>query len=116
MNKVRITEYLNVDLEKEMWCCNRCGADIISAREPYFKGCLVYDRPGSEVYGPPTEIAQRQFVNYAPDPRFQRILEFYCPTCGTMVEVQYLPPGHPIPVDIALDIDKMKERYLKGQR
>ncbi len=114
MNKVRITEYLDVDLEKEMWCCNHCGADLISAREPYFKGCLVYDRPGSEVYGPPTEIAQRQFVNYAPDPRFQRILEFYCPSCGTMVEVQYLPPGHPIPVDIALDIDKMKERYLKG--
>lgn len=114
MSKVRITEYLDVDLEKEMWCCNRCDAELISAREPYFKGCLVYDRPGSEVYGPPNEIAQRQFVVYAPDSRFQRILEFYCPACGAMVEVQYLPPGHPIPVDIALDIDKMKQRYLKG--
>jgi hypothetical protein len=30
-----------------------------------------------------------------------------------MVEIQYLPPGHPIPVDIAIDIDKMKETYLK---
>jgi hypothetical protein len=30
-----------------------------------------------------------------------------------MVEVQYLPPGHPIVVDVALDIDKMKEKYLK---
>jgi hypothetical protein len=30
-----------------------------------------------------------------------------------MVEVQYLPPGHPIPVDITLDIDKLKEKYIK---
>jgi hypothetical protein len=29
-----------------------------------------------------------------------------------MVEVQYLPPGHPIPVDIAIDLEKMKEKYL----
>jgi acetone carboxylase gamma subunit len=116
MNKVRITEYLDIDLEKEMWCCNHCGTEIISAREPYFKGCLVYDRPGSEIYGPATEIAPGQLVHYAPDPRFQRTLEFYCPECGTMVEVQYLPPGHPIPVDIALDIDKMKQRYLKGSQ
>jgi acetophenone carboxylase len=114
MNKVRVTEYLDVDLEKEMWRCSHCGTELGSARGPYFKGCLVYDRPGSEVYGPPIEIAQGQFVNYAPDPRFQRILEFYCPGCGTMVEVQYLPPGHPVPIDIALDIDKMKEKYLKG--
>jgi hypothetical protein len=31
-----------------------------------------------------------------------------------MIEVQYLPPGHPIPVDIALDLEKMKNKYLKG--
>jgi hypothetical protein len=33
-----------------------------------------------------------------------------------MVEVQYLPPGHPIPVDIELDIDKLKEKYLEEKR
>jgi len=113
MKKVNITEYLSIDLEKEVWCCNRCEAELISAREPYFKGCLVHDRPGSEIYGEPVELAKGQLLARAPDPRFNHILEFYCPQCGTMVEVQYLPPGHPIPVDISLDIDKMKERYLK---
>ncbi len=112
MNRVNITEYLRIDLQKEVWCCNRCDAELISVKEPYFKGLLVYDRPGSEVYGPPIEIGKGQQMSYAPDPRFNHILEFYCPQCGTMVEVQYLPPGHPILVDVALDIDKMKEKYL----
>jgi hypothetical protein len=113
MNKIKITEYLSIDLEKEMWCCDSCEAELVSAREPYMKGCLVYDRPATEPYGPPIEVGRDQLVNYGPDPGFNHILEFYCPQCGTLVEVQYLPPGHPIPVDIALDIDKLKEKKLK---
>lgn len=114
MKLIQITEYLNVDLEKEMWCCERCGEELISVREPYVKGCLVHDRPAQEIYGSPIEIASGQHVDYAPDPRFNHVLEFYCPHCGTMIEVQYLPPGLPIPEDIVLDIDSMKDRYQKG--
>jgi len=113
MERVRITEYLTIDLETEMWCCERCGADLVSARQPYQFGCLVHDRPATEVYGAPVELGEKQRLSYAPDPDFSHILEFYCPSCGAMVEVQYLPPGHPIPVDITLDIDRMKERYRK---
>jgi acetone carboxylase gamma subunit len=113
MSKIKITEYLSIDLEKEMWCCDSCEAELVSAREPYMKGCLVYDRPATELYGPPIEVGKNQLIHYGPDPDFNHILEFYCPHCGTMIEVQYLPPGHPIPVDIALDIDKLKEQNLK---
>ena len=116
MTKVRVTEYLDIDLEKEMWCCNRCNAELISAREPYMKGCLVHERSGSEIYGPPIRVGKDQKVNYAPDPDFMRVLEFYCPKCGVMVETQYLPPGHPIPVDIELDIDRLREKYLKDKK
>lgn len=113
MNKIAITEYMSVDLQKEMWCCNRCDAELISSEESYMKGCLVYEMPGSEIYGPPMELAKGEVASYAPDPRFNRIIEFYCPQCGTLVEVQYLPPGHPILTDISLDMEKMKQRYLK---
>lgn len=113
MKKVKVTEYLDIDLDKEMWCCNRCEAELASATQSYMNGCLVYDRPATDIYGPPMEVAQGQNVSYAPDNRFNRILEFYCPQCGTMVEVQYLPPGHPIPVDMALDLDKLKSKYLE---
>jgi len=45
---------------------------------------------------------------FAPDPEWCRILEFVCPGCATLLEVEYLPPGHPITHDIELDIEALK--------
>lgn len=115
MTRVRITESVDIDLEKETWCCHRCSAEIISAKESYLKGCLVYERPAAEIYGPPIPVTKDTSVSYAPLPDFMRVIEFYCPNCGAMMTVQYLPPGHPIVIDIELDIDKLKERYCKQQ-
>ena len=112
MKKFNVTEYLTIDLENEMWCCARCEAELISARQPYMKGCLVCERPAEEIYGPAIQVAEGQVVCYAPDSKFNRVIEFYCPSCGTMVEVQYLLPGHPIPVDIQFDIDALKAKYF----
>ncbi len=113
MNRLRVTECVTMDLETDMWCCGRCAAELISARKPYLHGCLVHERAGAEIYGQPIEIGEGQFVNYAPDPSFLAILEFYCPNCGALMEVQYLPSGHPIPVDIELNIDMLKQRYCE---
>ena len=110
MTKVRITEYLDIDLHEEKWCCNRCDAELNSARESYMKGCLLYERPASDIYGEAMEVGEGEVVSYGPDPNFLRVVEFYCPSCGIMVEVQYLPPGHPVEADIELDIDKLKKR------
>ena len=106
--KHQITEYLDIDLEKETWCCNRCGQELISARENYKKGCLVYERDPREIHRP---IVEGDYT-FAPDPAWCRIVEFYCPGCGVMVENEYLPPGHPLTHDIELDIDKLKKKYL----
>ena len=108
MTKRQITEYLDIDLEREMWCCNRCARDIISARDNYKKGCLVYERDPRTVHSP---LVEGEYSR-SPDPDWCRIVEFYCPGCGVMVENEYLPPGHPITHDIELDIDKLKEKYL----
>lgn len=108
--KIRITEYLDIDVDVEMWHCNRCGHRLISARENYKKGCLVYDRNPRTVYNPVTEMGG----DFSPNPEWCRFVEFYCPNCGVMVEVEALPPGHPITYDIELDIDKLKKKYGKG--
>ncbi len=42
------------------------------------------------------------------DPEWMILREFYCPGCATQVELEYLPPGHPLTHDIALDIDALK--------
>jgi acetophenone carboxylase len=106
--KVRVAEALDMDLDRDMWCCNRCGRELIGARENYKKGCLVRERMPSEVHNPLVEGVP---FNFSPDPDWCRIIEFYCPQCGVMVENQYLPPGHPITHDIELDVDALKKRY-----
>lgn len=116
MATIRITEALDINLDNETWCCHRCGAAIYSARESYLKGCLAYERPASEIYGEPYKLSKDTAISYAPNPDFMRMVEFYCPGCGALFSVQYLPPGHPIPVDIQLDIDKLKAREASRQK
>ena len=110
-NLLRITEYLDLDLDAERWLCNRCGQVLGGARENYKKGCLLYDRDPREVHLP---IVKEQF-SFAPDPMWVRIVEFYCPQCGTQMETEYLPPGHPITWDIEIDLDALKARLGSGE-
>jgi acetophenone carboxylase len=106
-----ITEYLELDLDREMWYCGQCNKKLISARDNYKKGCLVYDRDPREVHPP---LVDEEF-NFAPDPNWMRIIEFYCPHCGTQIDTEYLPPGHPITYDIDIDLDSLKERLKEGE-
>jgi acetone carboxylase gamma subunit len=110
-SRIRVTEYLNLDLSRERWICNRCGHDIGPARENYKKGCLLYDRDPREIHPP---LVSGEF-NFSPDPLWVRIVEIYCPGCGTQIETEYLPPGHPITWDIEMDLDSLKERLRKGE-
>ena len=112
-NKVAITEYLEIDLTSERWHCRRCSHDIGAARSNYKEGLLVYNRDPREVHHPILDDSYP--FTYAPDPKWCRIIEFYCPSCGTLVENEYLPPGHPITHDIDLDIDKLKARHASGE-
>jgi hypothetical protein len=62
---VRITEYLDIDLDTETWHCNRCGHELGPARDDYKKGCLVYERNPRTIYDPVFEDG-----SFAPDPRY----------------------------------------------
>ena len=99
---------MDIDLEKELWVCNRCNKELGSARRNYKEGCLVYERDPREIYQPVISGG----VTFAPDPDYCRILEFYCPSCGVMIEAEALPPGHPITSDIEFDLDSLKARNL----
>jgi peptide/nickel transport system ATP-binding protein len=52
---------------------------------------------------------------FAPNPEWIRILEFYCPGCGTQIETEYLPPGHPITHTTEIDLDSLKRRLAAGE-
>ena len=107
MRFVPMTEYLQIDLETERWQCRRCGREIASARENYKTGLLVFDRDPREIHRPLIDPQRYEFT-FSPDPQWCRIVEFYCPGCGTMVEVEYLPPGHPPTYDMEIDVDALR--------
>lgn len=108
-DRVRITESLDIDLARLMWCCNRCSEDLISAKENYKKGCLIYARDPREIHNP---VVKGEY-SWSPDPEWIRIVEFYCPNCQTLLENEYLPPGHPITHDIDLDLKALQKKHGK---
>lgn len=111
MTRVRITEYLDVDVDTDMWHCHVCGQQLIGAAENYKKGCLVYERDPKEIYPP---IFPDTEFNLSVAEGYGVFVEFYCPGCGTMVENELLPEGYPPTHDIELDLRALKAK-LKGQ-
>ena len=110
-NKIRVTEYLDLDVELEKWFCNRCGHELGPARQSYKRGCLLYDRDPRQIHPP---LVSGEF-NFSPDPMWVRIVEIYCPSCGVQMETEYLPPGHPLTWDIEIDLDRLKRRLKTGE-
>jgi acetone carboxylase, gamma subunit len=108
--QVAVTEYLEIDLDRERWHCRRCRRDLGAAREDYKRGLLVHDRDPREIHRPILDATKYRYT-FAPDPKWCRILEYYCPGCGTQVETEYLPPGHPPTRDLELDVDDLKRRF-----
>jgi acetone carboxylase gamma subunit len=110
-NKIRVTEYIDLDVELEKWFCNRCGRELGPARQSYKRGCLLYDRDPREIHPP---LVSGEY-NFSPDPMWVRIVEIYCPSCGVQMETEYLPPGHPLTWDIEIDLDRLKQRLKTGE-
>lgn len=107
--KICITEYLRIDLARERWECRRCACDLGAARDNYKRGLLVHARDPREIHQPVVDPTRYAYT-FAPDPTYCALLEYYCPACGTLVEVEYTVPGHPPVHDIELDVDDLKRK------
>ena len=79
-----------------------------AGQENYKKGCLIHARKPDEVWPPQIDEAYTFSYNAG----WMRLVEFYCPGCGTMIELEVLPPGHPITHDIELDLESLRQRLL----
>ena len=109
--KVPMTEYLAIDLDRVLWECRVCNHGGGSARAPYKEGLLVHARDPREIHKPILDPSYE--FTFAPDPNWVQIVEYYCPECGTMMEVEYLPPGHPPLNDLEFDLDALKAQWAK---
>jgi len=108
--RVPMTEYLSIDLVSETWVCRVCEHDLGDAHGNYKPGTLVHDRDPREIHQPIIDPERYEFT-FSPDPGYCRILEYYCPGCGTQIEVEYLPPGHPPAVDLVFDVDALRKQW-----
>lgn len=105
MSMIEVTPHLKIDADEMVWICRNCDTDLVDAEQNYKRGCLVAERDPSEVHRATID----EEYNFAPDSDWCRIVEFYCPECGSMIENEYLPPGHPITDDIDLDLEMLRE-------
>lgn len=101
---VRITENLEVDVDRERWLCHHCKADLGPATKNYKQGCRIRARDPEEIWRPLVD----EPVTFSYNRDWCRIVEFACPGCGWLIEVEALPPGHPITHDIELDLEALK--------
>lgn len=106
--KYTATEYLNIDLEAENWECRVCDRVHGSARENYKKFMKIYLRNPQEIHRPKLNPRLYDFT-FSPDPKVCSIYEYYCPGCGTMVDVEYTVPGAMPLHDFEIDVDSLKE-------
>jgi acetone carboxylase, gamma subunit len=103
-----MTEYLGIGAGDRRWHCRRCQHDLGPAQRSYKEGCLIADRDPRDVHPP---IGPDPVFNFSFDPSLMRLVEFYCPTCATLIETEYLPPGHPLTWDIEVDVDALIEMH-----
>ena len=47
-----------------------------------------------------------------PSPEIWEIREFYCPKCGTQLEVESVPHGYPVIFDFLPDLDAFYSKWL----
>ena len=113
-NVYPVTPYVGIDLETELWVCRKCGEELGDARDKMKQGLLVNERDPDEVHR--SLIGEEYKYTYAPDGDWCRLLEYYCPSCATQVEVEYLPPGHPPVNNIRPDVDWLIEHHLEEEK
>lgn len=96
-NGMPITPYVKiVEGEKggNVAVCAECGHAFCDASENFKLYCLIYDRDPAEIYP----------GDWAPDRNWMVFREFYCPGCGTQVEVEGTGIGTPIVHSVELKL------------
>lgn len=84
-----------------------CGHEFGDYRENWKLKALIYVRDTEE------KLDEVFFGPRKPDPDFCEVREYFCPGCGTQLEVETLPVGYPPVFDFLPDIDAFYSEWLQ---
>ena len=83
-----------------------CSHEFGDYRENWKLKSLIYVRDTEE------KLDEVFFGPRKPDPDFCEVREYFCPGCGTQLEVETLPVGYPAIFDFLPDIDTFYSDWL----
>lgn len=83
-----------------------CGHDFGDWRKNWKLNALIYVRDDK------AKLEEVYPGFRCPDPNILEMREFYCPKCGVMLKVEYVPVGYPIIFDALPDIDGFYRDWL----
>lgn len=83
-----------------------CGQGLGDYRENWKLKTLIYVRDTEEKFAE-VFLAPTTF-----EPNVVEIREFYCPGCGNLLDVECVPPGHPIAFDFLPDLETFYRDWL----
>lgn len=84
-----------------------CGYEFCDYRDNWKLHALIYVRDTEE------KLNELYPKLMAPDPEWQVIREYYCPGCGTQLEVEAVTPWYPVIKDFDPDIDTFYKEWIK---
>ncbi|MCZ6893712.1 MAG: acetone carboxylase subunit gamma [Gammaproteobacteria bacterium] len=96
---------LNANGDRVVQC--ECGNDFGDYRENWKLRCRIRTRKTlaemSQVFAPAPAV---------PEPGWQEVREFFCPSCATQHAVEVVAPGYPIVFEMLPDLDKFYRDYM----
>lgn len=83
-----------------------CGHEFCDYRENWKTSALIHVRADEE------SLSEIWPGPKAPDPDKNEVREFYCPGCGSQLEVDAVPPGYPILLNFLPDLEAFYGGWL----
>jgi acetone carboxylase, gamma subunit len=83
-----------------------CGHEYGDYRVNWKLNALIHVRES------PQEIKEIYPYPGAPDPEYCEMREYYCPGCGTQLQVETVPFGYPVVFDFLPDLDSFYKDWL----
>ncbi|HCU89714.1 MAG TPA: acetone carboxylase subunit gamma [Gammaproteobacteria bacterium] len=99
--------YIVINAERHRVVKCECGHEFCDYRKNWKLQCKIRTRRTLEEMQQVYDLAPA-----VPEPGWQEIREFFCPSCASQLAVEIVAPGYPIVFEMLPDLDKFYREYL----